>query len=284
MKRIGLRRLVSRTLKGALTLNLAFFMRAARVGLRDALEGLAAAYDRMQPFGPARRWRLMYEFSTIPPLAQKYCRGRGIEIGPGPEPYCDPRTTMLLDRFPNYRDGGKARIDVVAEAFELPTPDHSADYLFSAHCLEHVPDTLKALREWKRVVKPGGILFLILPHGRRTFDRGRALSTLDHHIADSQNNVAFDDAAHWKEFEQVALSQGEHFWLRDPRCRKPDGTFDVRWISERGYIHYHVWTQNEFIDLVKYIGCDVLVVLEEVPDRPDSFLVIARIRDERGGG
>lgn len=45
----------------------------------------------------------------------------------------------------------------------LPFDDDSFDRLIATHVLEHVPAPHLALREWVRVVKPGGVLSLILP-------------------------------------------------------------------------------------------------------------------------
>jgi SAM-dependent methyltransferase len=42
--------------------------------------------------------------------------------------------------------------------------DRSLDYVFSSHCLEHIDDWSDALAEWARKVRPGGVLFLYLPH------------------------------------------------------------------------------------------------------------------------
>ncbi|MEO9632558.1 MAG: class I SAM-dependent methyltransferase [Sulfitobacter sp.] len=45
----------------------------------------------------------------------------------------------------------------------LPFYDDSFDRLIATHVLEHVPDPHTALAEWVRVVKPGGVLSIILP-------------------------------------------------------------------------------------------------------------------------
>jgi ubiquinone/menaquinone biosynthesis C-methylase UbiE len=45
----------------------------------------------------------------------------------------------------------------------LPFPDDSFDRLIATHVLEHVPFPHLAIQEWVRVLKPGGILSLILP-------------------------------------------------------------------------------------------------------------------------
>lgn len=45
----------------------------------------------------------------------------------------------------------------------LPYADESIDRVIATHVLEHVADPLDALHEWVRVLKPGGVLSLILP-------------------------------------------------------------------------------------------------------------------------
>lgn len=46
----------------------------------------------------------------------------------------------------------------------LPFPDASQDFVFSSHTLEHIEDELGALKEWWRALKPGGALFITVPH------------------------------------------------------------------------------------------------------------------------
>lgn len=65
----------------------------------------------------------------------------------------------------------------------LPYPDQSFDRLIAAHLLEHIPHPHLALKEWQRVLKPGGVLTLLLPtdpgmlwrFGRHLGPRRRAL-------------------------------------------------------------------------------------------------------------
>lgn len=49
---------------------------------------------------------------------------------------------------------------VEASATDMPFPDNSFDALWSIWVLEHIPNPEKALLEMRRVVKPGGYLFL----------------------------------------------------------------------------------------------------------------------------
>lgn len=86
----------------------------------------------------------------ILPVALHFCRGRGVDVGAGswPLPGAVPVEASM---------GG--------DAFNISTDlrDH-LDYVFSSHCLEHVDDPIAALEHWRDCLRPGGVLFLYLPH------------------------------------------------------------------------------------------------------------------------
>lgn len=46
---------------------------------------------------------------------------------------------------------------------DLALPDASLDVILTAHVLEHVPDTGRALAEMERVLEPGGVAFVMVP-------------------------------------------------------------------------------------------------------------------------
>jgi SAM-dependent methyltransferase len=57
-----------------------------------------------------------------------------------------------------------------ADACDLPIADASIDAIVSANLLEHVPDDRAALREFARVLSPGGRAVIVVPAGPRTYD------------------------------------------------------------------------------------------------------------------
>lgn len=57
-----------------------------------------------------------------------------------------------------------SRIDVVSDISDIPLPAASFDAIMCTEVLEHIPDPAKALAEFGRLIKPGGMLILTAPY------------------------------------------------------------------------------------------------------------------------
>ena len=57
---------------------------------------------------------------------------------------------------------GKVRV-AIEDATRLSFADNQFDRVIAAHVLEHLYKPHEVLREWVRVLKPGGVLSLVLP-------------------------------------------------------------------------------------------------------------------------
>lgn len=93
-----------------------------------------------------------------------YTRGRGLDLGCGPD-----KAFPHFIGVDNYSDtalfGIQMKPDVVCNVTKLDVfGSASMDFVYSSHCLEHVKDYKTTLKDWWRVVKPGGHLCLYLPH------------------------------------------------------------------------------------------------------------------------
>lgn len=80
-------------------------------------------------------------------FALEFCRGVGLDVGGGKWPL-----------------PGAISVDLINGQDALCLPQGVYDYVFSSHCLEHLPNTVAALEHWKSRIAPGGVLFLYLPH------------------------------------------------------------------------------------------------------------------------
>lgn len=69
---------------------------------------------------------------------------------------------VSLEQAPPEPSSGKVTIDA-QDATQLTYADDSFDRLIATHVLEHLPEPHKVLREWARVIKPGGVMTLIQP-------------------------------------------------------------------------------------------------------------------------
>jgi SAM-dependent methyltransferase len=90
----------------------------------------------------------------IAPTALQFCKGRGLDIGAGKWP--------LPGAIPVELSDGQ-------DANGLPEGEY--DFAFSSHCLEHLVNPVAAVEHWKTRLKPGGVIFLYLPHPEMTYWR-----------------------------------------------------------------------------------------------------------------
>ena len=79
----------------------------------------------------------------------------------------DADETMLAMARDRIEESGRFRDREIRTSVQqgerLTFPDGAFDRLVATHVLEHIPEPYKALREWARVVRPGGIISVILP-------------------------------------------------------------------------------------------------------------------------
>jgi predicted SAM-dependent methyltransferase len=100
-------------------------------------------YPHFQTVGNASQFAI--------PYAKHFCKGIGYDIGCMKPEWAFPNATPIDLDFddPWHADN---------------LPEDQVDYIFSSHCLEHVPDWIETLLYWTKKIKSGGTLFLYLPH------------------------------------------------------------------------------------------------------------------------
>lgn len=239
----------------------------------------------------------------------RHLRGAGIELGPGHVPFPRPEIGVeirYVDRwspeqnrelFPELSEEGSfPEPDVVCDfdterlsAFD----DRSQDYVVASHIIEHVADPLGILCDMNRVLRPGGLLVLLLPDRHRTFDRERDPTPLSHLIDEHARGVTQVDDDHIAEF----LTKTGSTCPEDPSERQP--LFDLH---RRRSIHVHVWNAEEFFEVLLYAnaelghgwemvdavlpedeeeewGCDIGWVLRRATRSDGPAIMAARLRE-----
>lgn len=148
-------------------------------------------------------WRLHNTRDSA--LAHRWLDGlKGVEIG-GAAHNAFHLDTLNVDRTRDmdtvYKReelecaGVAMAVDVVAEGDDLPFPDEAFDFVLASHVLEHLPDPIRALQEWRRVARR--YVFVVLPHRDRTFDRDRPVTPVDELLRRHEQGLRSDDDRHW---------------------------------------------------------------------------------------
>lgn len=162
------------------------------------------------------------------------------------------------------------RRQVIAEAGSLDqVPDGSYDALLASHVLEHLANPLGALREWTRVVRPGGHVLLIVPHRDGTFDHRRPVTTLAHLRTDAERRTPEDDLSHLPEILSL------HDLERDPGA--PDReTFEQRCRENPATraMHHHVFVTRSVAEVCAEVGLEVVLLR---PKQPFNIVCVCRV-------
>jgi SAM-dependent methyltransferase len=181
-----------------------------------------------------------------------WLEGEGIEIGALHRPlevppgasvtYVDRYPVAELRvRYPELAEQPLTEVSVIGDAQDLSAFESgSLDFVIANHLLEHLEYPVDGLLEFQRVLRPRGLLYAALPDKRVTFDRTRALTTIDH-LLDEQR---LRSAAHhrWDHFVDWAIHV-------DGKTPGQDADDWARDLMARNYsIHFHVWRPDTFLE------------------------------------
>lgn len=106
-------------------------------------------------------------------FTSRYFIGDGIDIGGKPDPlalYQELFCRMASIRTWDWEDGDAQFLASLA--------DESVDFVHSSHCLEHLVDPAEGLKNWLRVVRPGGHAIITVPD-EDLYEQGQFPSTFN---------------------------------------------------------------------------------------------------------
>jgi hypothetical protein len=122
----------------------------------DDMPAYAAAIAQAR-IRPGHRCRLMAPAGPCRPCARRPART-------APSIAADLTPEML--RHARARSGAANAVLIWGDARQLPLASGSADAVFAAGLVNHMPDPEAGLRELARVTRPGGLLIVFHPSGR----------------------------------------------------------------------------------------------------------------------
>lgn len=113
----------------------------------------------------------MSELAKYKSLVEPYCIGCGLDVG-GQGHIVFPHAWQLdlpPDEYRKYNGHNSefGAIQLRGDARKLPVESGSLDFLIASHLLEDFLMWSAVLKEWVRVLKPGGHLIILVPDHER---------------------------------------------------------------------------------------------------------------------
>lgn len=231
-----------------------------------------------------RDWVLHYnrtQKTTREDVGSVYLCGSGIEIGALNFPLRVPRSVDV--RYVDYLPMATLRShhghllaagqtltmpDVVDDGEQLRSfPDDELDFVVANHFIEHTEDPIGTLEAHLRVIRPGGIIYMAVPDKRKSLDRDRPVTELQHVITDHAEGPHTSRDAHYEEWARFVDRVADHEIQRHARD-----------LAQRRFsIHFHVWTPCAYLEMLGY--CQMIGLpldLELFQQNGDEFLTVLR--------
>ncbi len=187
-------------------------------------------------------------------IAHRHLTGRGIEIGALHYPLAVPpsATVRYVDRmpvdqlrqqYPELADKPLVDVDLVMDGETLSgIPDGSENFVIANNFIEHTQDPIRTIQHFLRVLRPGGVLYMAVPHKHHTFDRDRPSTPLEHVVRDYREGPAWSRRSHFEEWSRLVGKTPE-----------AEVAANVEQLMRMDYsIHYHVWTEIDFLEMLVY--------------------------------
>ena len=185
-------------------------------------------------------------------IASRYLSGNGVEIGALHSPlevpakarvrYVDRMTVAeLRKQYPNLAKQKLVKVDLIDDGETLSSiADSSLDFVIANHMIEHCQNPVGTIEQHLRVLKPGGILYMAVPDKRYTFDQDRPITSIEHLICDYQEGPQWSMKSHFEEWNRLVNKVPE-----ENMATATQHLIDINYS-----IHFHVWTQVEFLELL----------------------------------
>lgn len=220
-------------------------------------------------------------------ITRHYLHGHGLEIAGLHNPWpLNPgsraiqmdlfTTDELYAQYPEHKNQELVKVQVLDNGnFCTSIPSNSMDFVVSSHVLEHCEDTITAIYNWLRVVKPFCFVAMAVPHKDNPIDHAREVTTQDHFWEEHESTCEEVNGV-W-----TALNRRNHYHEYFTIVDKLSGPalfdrMDSALISQP-HIHWHTFTEESLSVLLtkmedtaghfkireyERVGHEMLVVLQ----------------------
>jgi predicted SAM-dependent methyltransferase len=154
--------------------------------------------------------------------------------------------------------------DFITDASDLYfAGSNKFDFVCSSHVLEHLTNPIKAVMEWKRVIKPDGMLYCGVPDKRFTFDHKRKRTTMQHIMDDFKKNVPQREEKHIHEalfdinYKLAGMNKAQHQKFIEQYDNSSKKTNKSIYQP-----HVHVYTKEDVTALFRV--CRMTIVFSEL--------------------
>jgi SAM-dependent methyltransferase len=183
-------------------------------------------------------------------VASVYLSGSGIEIGALHNPLKLPASAKVqyVDRmsvpdlrkhYPELENQKLVNVNVIDDGETLATfGDASLDFVVANHFLEHSENPVGTVKNFVRVLRGGGVLYIALPDKRFSFDKDRQVTSFEHLMHDYEEGPAGSRMEHYRDWV-VNVDKNQNPTEIESRVKE---------LNLRNYsIHFHVWAQKDMV-------------------------------------
>lgn len=162
----------------------------------------------------------------------------------------------------NFLYQNKTGYQYIAEGSNLSKiVNEKYDFVLSCNNLEHIANPITAIVEWKRIIKKGGAILLVLPNKLANFDNKRPFTKIAHLIDDFNKKTTEDDLTHLDEILQL------HDLKKDSQAGDKE-KFKKRCINnaENRCMHHHVFNTELLQQIFEFCEMKVNLTFTSLTD------------------
>ena len=160
--------------------------------------------------------------------------------------------------------------NIINDAIDLKSiQNETYDFCFSSHCLEHIANPLKAIKESLRIIKKNGYLIIIVPEKSKCFDHNRNYTSFSTILNQYNKNVGEDDLSTLPEILK------NHDLSMDPAAGNFE-QFTIRSLDNvnNRCLHHYVYSIGLLHEINNFFNCEFIY---NFTNNMDIYYIIKKV-------